>query len=458
MFLCYLYIFFYIPLEQSIKNHRLIMNVLLICSYFGPETSVGVNRVNSFVRHWLNKGCSIDVITMPYHEDLPIFLQYQNRLTVHKVPPMFFSKKQKNAQSYSQSGVNSKSKLKKVFYWLKKNIFANYLDPRLLWWPKAALFANKICKQKEMDFVISSVPSYTSHSIGSVIKRMNPAIYWVADYRDLWSGNPIFPGTAFVRWIERKHERFILKRADLLVTINDDLASDLEKLHGPKKMLVVPNGFESSDLMNYGSAAKEQKNYLSIVYTGTVLSGLQHPEPLFVALRNLIERNLVPNHKIKILFYGDASAIPETESFKYLLDNKMIELKGRVSRDISLMAQHHADLLLFLGARHIQKSADVKGIVSGKIFEYLVSGVEIMAVGVNNQMIVGDMIQLAVAGDIYDENIAKIEERLLNLVKLGPKKITPNQEYLSQFNREKQASRLLAEIGKALKKAGVNRV
>lgn len=425
------------------------MNILLVCSYFGPETSVGVNRVNSFVRHWLTKdGCSIDVITMPYQDELPGFLQNQPELSIHQVPMFGFSDKGKTkVPTTAVSCPTSKSKLKMLFYWLKSNIFANYLDPRTLWWPRAAMVANRICKQKKIDFIITSVPSYTAHSIGFAVKLMNPSIYWTADYRDLWSGNPIFPGIALVRWIEKKHEQFILRRANLLVTINSELANDLSRLHKSKKVLVVPNGFEPTDLefSNFNSD-NDSKNYLSIVYTGTVLSGLQNPEFLFQALTNLIKRNLISTQQMKIVFYGDASAILETEAFKYLLDNKIIQLKGRVTREVSLKAQREADLLLFLGARPLQNGTDVKGIVSGKIFEYLVSGVEIMAVGVTNDMIVGEMIQLASVGDIYAENIEKIELRLLDLAKNGSKKVTPNQAYLNQFNRAEQASLLLTEI------------
>ncbi len=47
------------------------MNILVVSSYFGPETSVGVLRINAFVKYWAKLGHEIDVITMPYRGELP---------------------------------------------------------------------------------------------------------------------------------------------------------------------------------------------------------------------------------------------------------------------------------------------------------------------------------------------------------------------------------------------------
>ncbi|PJD96594.1 MAG: hypothetical protein CK426_08085 [Legionella sp.] len=423
------------------------MNILLVCSYFGAETSVGVNRVNSFARHWLEQGCSIDVVTMPFYGSLPHFLQDQNRLTIHKVNPFFLKCKKDEDQSIKKLPSLTKMKVKKIFYWIKKNIFANYLDPRILWWPKAALITQQICLNKKFDFIITSVPSYTAHSIGAYIKYKNPALYWVADYRDLWSGNPIFPGTSLVRLIEKYHEKILLSRVDLIVTINKDLAQSLAVIH-KKKPLIIPNGFEAEDLLynNANNDTNYPHQYKSIVYTGTVLSGLQNPEPLFQSLVQLINDGLINKNDIKVKFYGDASAIVKTNAFEFLFENKVVMLHGQVTREESLRIQKQADLLLFLGARPIKGGTDIRGVVSGKIFEYLVSGTEIMGIGVDETMIVAEMIQLARAGIIYGEDISKIKKRLMCLVSDGAKKINVDNDYLLQFDRKKQAKKLLAII------------
>ena len=38
------------------------MNILIISSYSGPETSVGVLRVNAFANHWSRQGHDVHVL------------------------------------------------------------------------------------------------------------------------------------------------------------------------------------------------------------------------------------------------------------------------------------------------------------------------------------------------------------------------------------------------------------
>ncbi len=427
------------------------MNIILVCSYFGPETSCGVNRVNSMTRHWLDLGHSVDVVTMPYAADLPVYLKNKPGLIVHQVPPVISLKKNKKTpQSHSNISGRLGKIIKNIFYFTKKYFFANYLDLRILWWPSAAVHAQKIARDRNSCFIFTSVPSYTAHSVGAVVKKRCPKIYWVADYRDLWSGNPIFPGNILVRALERWHEKFIVKKADMLVTINQHLGNHLMELHGRKKLLIVPNGFEDLESSNPLIVKSAETKYRTIVYTGTVLTGLQNPEPLFEAAFNLFSSGRLNVGALKIYFYGDASAIKNTRNFISLIASGIVELKGVVSRLDSIRAQQGADLLLFLGARKIKDGASITGVVSGKIFEYLVSGTEIMAVGVSDDMVVADMIRQANVGDIYNEDIHKIETRLLSLVSDGAKKIQVNQDYLAKFRRKNQAIYLLSEIQKEI--------
>lgn len=421
------------------------MNILLICSYFGPETSMGVNRVNSFTRHWLGMECTIDVVTMPFNDELPSYLQGNNRLNIHQVTPFFMSPK-KNLQSFNEVQSPSMIRIRKLIYWLRRHIFSNYLDPRVFWWPKAAIKANHICQEKKIDVVLSSVPSYTAHSIAAFVKKRNPSVLWVADYRDVWSGCPIFPGCMPVRAIQWRHERFILKHADIFLTINHNLENSLKKIHGERKYLIVPNGFEPTDHVTSTSLSKVKGKQITIVYTGTFFIDYYNPEPLFQALMDLILNQLIPETSINLIFYGDAKDIRNTETFQFLLEKNIIQLKGVTSRSVALKAQRDADLLLFLGATPLKSGQDVVGVVSGKIFEYLTSGTEILAVGVTENMIVGEMIKLSGMGELYYCGVQKIKDRILDLYKNGPKKLIPNTSYLDNFNRAKQASFLLSQI------------
>ena len=58
------------------------------------------------------------------------------------------------------------------------------------------------------DVVFSSAGPYTAHLVAMALKQRRRAMSWVAEYRDLWVGNPLhrglFPFTVRERWLERR--------------------------------------------------------------------------------------------------------------------------------------------------------------------------------------------------------------------------------------------------------------
>lgn len=426
------------------------MNILVISSYFGPETSVGVLRINAFVKYWTELGHKIYVVTMPYSGELPDGIKGNPDVEIFQVPPFFIGGRQSGGvQGYSKGAKGFLKKLLSFQYWLKREFLSNYLDPRVLWWPRASFFiCKKLVGRVGFDFMFSTVPSYTAHSAAAAVKYFNKDLLWVADYRDLWFGNPIFPGCALVRFLEKRHERAVLRGADMIVSINDPLVSELKTIHGERKYLVIPNGFDDRevDVFN-GIEVSEKAAGINIVYAGSILPGLQDPTPLFQALKELVMERKIKEGDVSISFYGDYSAL---DSFPLCSDEVLvgfIKLCGKVARQEVLSIQKGADFLLFLGSKPVASGVgSTAGVVSGKIFEYLISGSEVMAVGVTEDMLVAEMLNKSAAGDYYGVDVEKLKKRLLDALVSGVKKVEPNMHYLNQFRRSVQSNRLITEI------------
>ncbi|MFC5695808.1 glycosyltransferase [Pseudomonas sp. GCM10022186] len=427
------------------------MNILVISSYFGPETSVGVLRINAFVKYWSQHGHKVHVVTMPYSGELPTDLNGNPNVIVHQVAPFFIGGRQSGGvQGYSKGAKGLKRKLINFQYWVKRKFLSNYLDPRLLWWPRVSHFVCKtLAKEIKFDFMISTVPSYTAHSAAAAIKFFSREIPWVADYRDLWSGNPIFPGCGPVRAFEHWHERLVLRNADLIVSINEPLISELKTLHGDdRKYLVVPNGFDDREVDVFrGIEVEGNRDGVSIVYAGSILPGLQDPTPLFQAIKELAVEGKINSGDVSVKFYGDYSAL---ENFPMAFDPVVegyIDRCGKVPRQEILRVQKNADFLLFLGSKPVVSSVgSTTGVVSGKIFEYLISGTEVMAIGVTDDMIVAEMLGKSAVGDHYGRDVAKLKRRVLNALASGVRKVEPNMDYLNQFRRSVQAESLITEV------------
>lgn len=428
------------------------MKILVISSYFGPETSVGVLRINAFVKYWLGMGHEVVVLTMPFSGALPEGLAGNASLSVCQVAPWLLGTRQSGgAQGYSKGSRGWKRSLLRFQYWLKRRYLCNYLDPRILWWPRVVLQVRKMLRQgASFDTVFSTVPSYTAHSAASVIKRLDSRMKWVADYRDLWFGNPIFPGCGLVRLMERVHERLILANADMIVSINEELIAELRANHGGgRKYLVVPNGFEDAELDRCVHAQLPARAHpgINIVYAGSILPGLQDPSPLFAAVRDMAVAGELRPEDLSICFYGDYAVLDDFPLARDPHVARHLKLCGKVSRSDILAIQRSTDFLLFLGSRPVSsRFGSTRGVVSGKVFEYLISGAEIMAVGVTDDMLVAEMIEHARAGSSYGQDAERIKERLRRALHGEIARMEPDMSYLDQFRRSVQAKVLINAI------------
>ncbi len=428
------------------------MKILVISSYFGPETSVGVLRVNAFVKYWARAGHEIHVVTMPFSGELPEGLDEDVRV-FQIAPYLIGARRQGESQGYAKGASGVKKRIVSAQYWLKRRFLSNYLDPRLLWWPKVARYVRgNLLPEHRYDVIYSTVPSYTAHSAAAAIKSVCADTFWVADYRDLWSGNPIFPGCALVRAIERWHERLVLKAADLIVSINHPLVDELRVLHGGDRYLVIPNGFDDSELEARSGAdgidfgARRPK--ILVVYAGSILPGLQDPTPLLKAIKELAKEGAISPGDLEVRFYGDYSALDQFELACDPIVAKFVRKSGKVARKQILVIQRQADFLLFLGSQPVVDGVgSTTGVVSGKLFEYLISGTEVLAVRVTADMIAAEMLVRSRAGDYYGDDIEKIKARIRRALLDGNvPKVVPEMAYLDHFRRSRLARSLLDEV------------
>jgi hypothetical protein len=94
--------------------------------------------------------------------------------------------------------------------------------------------------------MVSSSGPPASHLLGLHVKRRNPEIRWVADFRDLWTRNPNFRWMFPFTCLEGALERMVLSRADAVVTVSEGLADAL-RTGCPAKVYVIENGFDEED-------------------------------------------------------------------------------------------------------------------------------------------------------------------------------------------------------------------
>lgn len=243
--------------------------------------------------------------------------------------------------------------------------------------------------------VWSSSPPLASHVVaGAIASRLE--LPWIADFRDLWAARwaPWWRiGISLRRGAMRRLERRILRRASLIITISEPMAEQLREVHGAKRVVTLPNGFDPDD---YPATEPSADRYFTIRYTGSVYPGLQTPQLLFAALARLIEDRSIAHDDLRVEFYGSQDPRIESLAADYGVTS-LVAVLPRVPVQQSARLQREATMLLVLN--QVQKEA--RGILTGKIFEYVGARRPILAIP-DSQKVVRDLIVRTRAGRVCD--------------------------------------------------------
>jgi hypothetical protein len=186
-------------------------------------------------------------------------------------------------------------------------------------------------------------------------------------------------------------EEKTLSLADILTTVSQPLADELEIMH-KKPAYSIPNGFDPYENDKKNSRTLSKK--FSIVYTGVLYNCRRNPENLFVAVREMIDEGMIQESDLNIDFYGSDLECLTDMIDKYQLTG-IIHCYSEISRELALIKQREAQILLLLKWNNPQE----KGVYTGKIFDYLAAQRPILSIGCKGG-VVSELLEETSAG--YD--------------------------------------------------------
>ncbi len=329
-------------------------------------------------------------------------------------------------------------------------------DNKIGWLPSTVISILRQIKKDDFDAIFSTSPPFTSHLIGFILKCIFKKP-WIVDFRDLWVLNPwTKPPTKFHSNLSRYIEQKVLKCADKILTVSDQLGEDLKSSYSdvdPKKIVTIPNGYDHDDfeIENIGSTQKFTIGYVGTLYLS--YAG-RSPYHFLTALGQL--KDQIPNldSEMVVTFVGDIdrqnSKIIRGLVSQFNLGN-MINCTSTVPHKRAIAWMNRFDVLLFLVGKAGQGCPSSKGCLSGKLFEYLAVQKPILALVEEGP--VSDLIKVCKSGIIVDpENVGEIKEAILsyyNAYKRGELKIQPDRQIIVRFERKeltKQLAGILNEL------------
>jgi len=418
------------------------MKILIINDYFPPSNSMGIRRIASWVKYWSQSG--IDIHIGSTQKDLSLLPEFVSEF-VHLHPLG-------NVVDNNVSDNKSKkvSKFIPLLRILKNTVFGNLLEFRFAIVPVLTKHLNKVILDEKITHIISSNPSFASHLVACKLKKKYSKLIWVADYRDLFSGNPTFPGCFPFTIIEQRIEKKTLSLANRIVTINNVLSKHLAQVTN-HDVAIVENGIELDDMelrKGFDIAEKniaKHQSPVNIIYTGAVLRGLYDIKPIIEAINLLIKKFNVDSSMLRFKFYGQQDGLDKRQIEKENLTD-YFELHGSVDRSLSLRLQSSADALLFLGAQP-NGGKGVDGVVSGKVFEYITAGTPIIGVGVRPSMVVHGILVDSETSICLSSDSIVLADSLFDLICRkrdgNPHRLKCNKYLLAKYDRVVLAQKML---------------
>jgi glycosyltransferase involved in cell wall biosynthesis len=340
------------------------VKVLLVTLYWPPAGGGGVQRPLKLATHLPGFGLETHVLApddpkwVHRDEELPVPTQ----AWVHRARYIGPEGRRPADELHGSSGLERRS--------LQLQLFGRRLlvpDENVSWNLTAIPAASRIVREEGIDVVITTSPPNSIHFVGAAVKRMT-GVRWIADLRDsVLAHQHRRDESLAVRLKEQSQRaiaRLVARSADAIVCAADAIADEARTLEPAGQVVTIANGCDFDD---FAGLEYRRGDRFRITHAGSFF-GKRDPRPFLTALAE---------SKLDVLarFLGDFR--PADAEFADAL-----RLRGRVKlipfapRRRSLELQRDSEALLLLipdaGGRG-------RGVLSGKVFEYLAAERPILA-------------------------------------------------------------------------------
>lgn len=388
--------------------------ILIISYYWPPAGGPGVQRWLKFVKYlpefgweptvFIPENPSYPIVDETLQKDVPVNLKMIKTKIwePYQLAEKFGKDNKKFKAGQFDVGENQSWKAKLSIF-VRGNFFIP--DARVFWVKPSVEFLEKYLKTNHFDALVTTGPPHSLHLIGLGLKKKMPHLKWIADFRDPWTEISYYKHLKLTKIADKKHRKLeaeVFKNADITLATSYTDAENFRKKGA--NAFCITNGFdlevksqnrktvklqnrETDDLQSPKTIKSQdendfttlQLNYLTEKFTLSyigVLEQLRNPEVLWETLNDLVSENQEFAKDFELKFVGrlDDKILKKIENSS--LKNKLTNL-GYQTHDIALQEMQNSSVLLMT---NFPKESS-KGIIPGKIFEYLATGKTILSFG-----------------------------------------------------------------------------
>jgi len=391
---------------------KVMKKVLMITYDFPPFVTVGAIRPLKFAKYLPKFGWQPIILTVNHPGPFTYKLNYrfmQNDIKKIKIyrslefPLIWISK------GLRIFGINSK------WFFIP--------DPRYGWFFSSVFLGKKIIKKEKIDIIYATSPPPVALLVGVFLKK-SCNIPLIIDYRDLWTGNPFvsYP-TKFHFNLERKMERWVLKHAEIISVVNDNMKQKLLRSFtflDDSKVVVIPNGYDPED---FRKVNPKKFSKFTILYAGSIYGRrVRYFKLLLETVNELIQEGSVLMEDFQLIFVGYLAKAARKILNRIHLPNVYY-----------LGVRNHEETIRFmLGADVLLLIPGTSETLTSKIFEYLAAQKFILNISDGNGQ-ASRFIENMKAGKTV--NSLTLRETLHKILTFKDTRVTVNYEELNKFSK-----------------------
>lgn len=357
--------------------------VLIITYYWPPSGGAGVQRWLKFAKYLPSFGWQ-PVIYTPENPERPVIDQsliadVPSEAEIVTLPiwePYEWYKRftGRKGEQINTGFLNEKKKggiAEKIAVWLRGNLFIP--DARKFWIHPSVKHLVKYLNDHPVDAIVSSGPPHSMHLIAlGLKKKLN--VKWIADFRDPWTNIDYYKDLMLGKRADDLHHKMeleVLKCADEVIAVGKTMAAELEAI-SERKVNVITNGFDTDDLKVSDVVADKK---FSVAHIGTLVKS-RNPLLLWKAIAAMVKEVNGFADDLSLVLIGKVDfnvkqALIDEDLWKF---TKVIEY---IPHDEVVKMQQQAQVLLLV----LNDTPNAKGILTGKLFEYIASGRPVLSVG-----------------------------------------------------------------------------
>ncbi|MDX6465474.1 MAG: hypothetical protein QOI27_514, partial [Gaiellaceae bacterium] len=377
------------------------MKLLLVTMYFPPSGGGGVQRPLKFASYLPALGIETHVLAPDdskwIHSDAELPLPTQ--AWVHRARYVGPGGRRIADEQHGRSGLDLAVRRAST---IGRRLLMP--DENVTWNATAIPKAISIARREGIDVVLTTSPPGSVHLIGAAVRKATGAA-WVADLRDSIVQHPHRSNEGVAALVKEKSRagiaRLVARQADAIVTAAEAITEETRALGPAGRVVTIANGCDFDD---FAGLEYRPSDRLRLTHAGSFF-GKRDPKPF---LQALADSGL---EDVTVRFLGDFR--PRDREFLESLNlGDRVELIDYAPRRESLRLQRDSDVLLLLipdaGGRG-------RGILSGKVFEYLAAERPILAL-VPPDGAAAQLIRDTDAGVVAPpDDVAAIRDALLQL-------------------------------------------